>query len=422
MSRLLVIAISALVILIHPLIPLREVNLLSADKFEPRLHDDSERGGHSTYQWLDKSKNRFRCVISDKIPYPSCGFTSIGIKNDYSMDLTEFDRVRIRFHHVGEQVQVRIFMHSMLDNYSKDTDLNSQIYSFIKTTTGDSPENTVLIKLDDIKTAEWWLDSRGLTTIGTQTNLSKVKDFGIDIPSQGISGAHDLEIAEFVVEGQWVKAETLYLSIIIFWALYISGESFFRFLKLKRQVILDARRLEELTQHTEMLRTESERYKDLSTTDQLTGLLNRAGLAQRISELFGPAGNASYALLLIDIDLFKLINDRYGHAIGDQVLAAIAQIIQYSTRSNDVISRWGGEEFLLICPVSDATSAQIIAEKIRMAVASHRFMNNLPNKATVSIGVTMLTNEDSMETAFKRCDKALYQAKSTGRNRIEFLV
>jgi len=146
-------------------------------------------------------------------------------------------------------------------------------------------------------------------------------------------------------------------------------------------------------------------------TDLLTGLCNRRSFYEKLS-----AGTASFpvSLVFLDIDNFKLINDVYGHLTGDQVLQQFAAILQQNTRKNDIIARWGGEEFALILPSTSAKEALLIAERIRSRVESQVFTNNgIMCKITVSAGIasTAQSAEGANEQLIRIADNALLKAK-----------
>jgi Amt family ammonium transporter len=146
--------------------------------------------------------------------------------------------------------------------------------------------------------------------------------------------------------------------------------------------------------------------------DNLTKILNRNGLLKKLMEK-----NNKYTLAIIDIDKFKLINDTYGHDVGDYVLKDLAALISSKIRSTDIFARWGGEEFVLILDTADLLQAQNIADNIRKEVEIFKFKT--VNKVTISIGISEFKNKnDTFEDIFKKADQALYQAKSTGRNKV----
>ena len=121
--------------------------------------------------------------------------------------------------------------------------------------------------------------------------------------------------------------------------------------------------------------------------------------------------------MLLDIDHFKRVNDERGHGTGDHVIKELVTLAKSSIRTDDCFGRWGGEEFVLVCPLASTDSAFALAEKIRVAVASLEFDAVNPLRVTISIGIAMVRINDTFETALERADGALYQAKSGGRNR-----
>ncbi|MBE0494856.1 MAG: transporter substrate-binding domain-containing protein [Campylobacterales bacterium] len=156
----------------------------------------------------------------------------------------------------------------------------------------------------------------------------------------------------------------------------------------------------------------------LSATDVLTGIYNRMKLDELLSQEYNYflRYKRDLSLIIIDIDNFKKVNDTFGHKVGDAVLVRFTQIITQEKRTTDIFGRWGGEEFLLICKETDANGAEILAEKIKATLKRTEF-EHVGHK-TASYGITQFKEGDTIESAFIRADKALYCAKSKGKNRI----
>lgn len=164
------------------------------------------------------------------------------------------------------------------------------------------------------------------------------------------------------------------------------------------------------------LRERSERLEYIAITDALTGLVNRAKLDQALGQGVQQArfSNKGLAVVLLDIDHFKRVNDTYGHQTGDRILIELAQLLRGQTRGSDTLGRWGGEEFLLVAENCSRQQAKVIAEKIRNAVAAFAFHDGI--HITVSLGVASYQPEDDESSLMRRADKALYAAKANGRN------
>lgn len=173
-------------------------------------------------------------------------------------------------------------------------------------------------------------------------------------------------------------------------------------------------------------RRERDAARHLADHDPLTGVLSRRASESRLADLVGRArsGEGELALLFVDIDRFKSINDRYGHAAGDAVLSAVARRFSAQLRSDDVLGRWGGEEFVALLPGAGEGVARQSGERIRRVVEREPVMiDGIAIPVTVSIGIAVFdpAREDS-RALLARADAALYRAKSNGRNRVEELV
>jgi diguanylate cyclase (GGDEF)-like protein len=153
--------------------------------------------------------------------------------------------------------------------------------------------------------------------------------------------------------------------------------------------------------------------------DPLTGLWNRRYLDGRLAALFAArhAPNRALCIAACDIDHFKSINDRFGHATGDAVLVRVARLLTGGTRPSDLVARIGGEEFMLVFPDSDIAATAAACERLRVAIALHAWADLVPDLAvTISIGVTCCGAAADLPAALRQADELLYQAKQNGRN------
>lgn len=161
---------------------------------------------------------------------------------------------------------------------------------------------------------------------------------------------------------------------------------------------------------------------DMAKKDKLTGIDNR--------HAFDPASEyviknshrnkEDLSIALVDIDHFKKINDSYGHMIGDQVIVKIAKILKENLRDSDLLCRWGGEEFMIMLPKCDLNSAQILIEKMRVEIEKAKItIDGNDISTTASFGLCEYNGDESQDELYERVDKALYSAKSLGRNRVE---
>lgn len=166
------------------------------------------------------------------------------------------------------------------------------------------------------------------------------------------------------------------------------------------------------------LKQKTKELERLSITDSLTNTYNRHKLDSDINKEIARANRYSnqLSLIMLDIDFFKDINDEFGHVAGDEILVAFAKLLRENLRDNDVLGRWGGEEFLIICSGIGVSSAASAAEKLRKIIDLHDF--SPAQGITASFGVTEWKTSDTKESLVLKADKALYQAKREGRNRV----
>ncbi|MFH1212532.1 MAG: diguanylate cyclase [Candidatus Neomarinimicrobiota bacterium] len=182
--------------------------------------------------------------------------------------------------------------------------------------------------------------------------------------------------------------------------------------------LLDTR----VQERTHALEEANRQLESLSTTDALTGINNRRNFDQELKREIARSirYDSPLSLLMLDIDLFKKINDTYGHLFGDEVLKMIGQILQKSLRKHDICARYGGEEFVVLLPETTAREALIAAEKIRTFVAGQKIsFEQAVSSVTLSAGVAQF-NAASMPEDKKlidAADKAMYEAKRSGRNK-----
>ena len=178
---------------------------------------------------------------------------------------------------------------------------------------------------------------------------------------------------------------------------------------------------QELISVRDQLQRQAQELKDLASSDPLTGLLNRRAAEQRFETLFQQSKrtNNPISVLLIDIDHFKQINDRYGHLEGDRILIEIAEVIRSTLRTVDIGARWGGEEFLITLYNTDLAGAADFSPRIHKGLESVQ-LDGFAVRASVGVANVDLTQKsasDAIDQAVLAADKALYQAKEFGRNR-----
>lgn len=161
-----------------------------------------------------------------------------------------------------------------------------------------------------------------------------------------------------------------------------------------------------------------QRLEQLAIRDPLTGVKNRRSMDEEINKAIAvhARNHTPYSLAILDVDHFKVVNDTYGHSVGDKILIELVGLIEGGIRCTDQLFRYGGEEFVLLLP--DLDSKNIEAMMQRMRIALHKSLKSPAGIVTVSFGVADLRNDDDATQWFSRADQALYRAKAAGRDRI----
>lgn len=251
--------------------------------------------------------------------------------------------------------------------------------------------------------------------------LKSVADRNIGTPIIMITGAGDEKIAvEAMKVGayDYVVKDTLFtdsLNLVI-------NRSLERYREKREKERLE----KQLRRQTAELERANRKLKRLSITDDLTGIYNRRFIFDRFQEECARASRYPliHSCAIVDLDLFKSINDKFGHLFGDFVLKKTASIIKRNLRKIDSVGRYGGDEFIVLMPMTDANNAYVLAERIRKMIEAQVFKRGKNSvRVTASIGIASCPTENinDRRQLIGSADKALYKAKSGGRNRTELI-
>ncbi len=216
---------------------------------------------------------------------------------------------------------------------------------------------------------------------------------------------------EYTQEISWIRIIQIFVPLALFVSLLLY---YTRKLKIINNVYKIT--LTSLTRTQQELEEANKRLISLSTTDTLTNLANRYHLNNALKQALSSAERYTRPLsvIILDLDYFKRVNDLYGHHAGDTVLQESARILRENCRESDTVGRWGGEEFLIICPETDKHEAAQLAEKLREMIPSVSMI--YAHTQTASFGVSGYEDSDTQESIVIRADEALYRAKNDGRN------
>jgi len=382
---------------------------------EYHLFFDGQNEGNTQAEWVDKNRFSFKCIATTGgIDAPYCGLSiNIG-KAPKGKDYSEYQRMEIKIHYRGDNQRMRLSMHNFNPANPKHSNRETLKGLDVSFLTAETRAPLVIHNYGWKESENWALADSWFE----RDDPNNLVDIGIDLVPPIVAGEHEIQVEYIDIYGELLPAETWYLGVILFWLifnlLFIS-----RHLRIQASRIRnDSQRLASLAHYSEDLQQESQHYKLLSNTDQLTGALNRNGFAEEMS-MHSPDGKMlrNTTLMVIDLDSFKRINDNLGHDAGDEVLRTTAQVIHKNTRAADRFVRWGGEEFILFCRDTNAQQALLIAEKIRAsveAIKTHYQENTIA--VTVSIGIGVAEAQENFDSLFQRTDQALYRAKHMGRN------
>jgi diguanylate cyclase (GGDEF)-like protein len=397
----------------------RIIELSPAHSHGVRVVDDRDEKGNSVAS-LVRSKDAIvmRCALEKGYDWPFCKLQFLLGEAGKGVDLSQFDTITFDIRYEGlPPKRVRVHLVNFEAGISKIGDWNSQRFNEAVLDLAD--QSPLIIPIDVLHTADWWVSARNLPLSRTRTRLDNVTAVELSTYSTRVGQQIAIEVRSIQFHGKWISQAKLLMYLMYAWiACGMLGLAFS--LRQSRSSLLASNlRLEQLAAINKALELEARELAGQAHTDPLTGALNRQGLREALlHRLDAPAHyGADMAVIFMDLDHFKQVNDRYGHDAGDDVLRRFAAIIRHEVRSGDKLVRWGGEEFLLVCPDTNREHAALLAEKLRAAMMTQDWPHGL--RVTCSFGATALQQDEDIGGAIARADAALYTAKSNGRNRVE---
>ncbi|MDC8830292.1 GGDEF domain-containing protein [Alteromonas gilva] len=405
--KILLFAISIALVLGYDLIPDKTQQVFPTDNAVVSLFSDKEIGGTSSVRWIDQAQTQYECSIGNGVTSYCGSAITWWDGKDLTLDLSNgFDKMLIDVTYQGNAPTVQIIVRSTFYSTHGRTDVPDKAMASIV----DTADLTRMLelKLKDFRVLDWWISENKIAPSDTHPDWRDVITMGVNSSKSMTSGPEQITINSVVFSGRYFTKEQLYLSLLIIWGFIFVSQGLWHYFELQRRVKADEVKLLELAAISEQYRVQAE-------TDVLTGLSNREGLAQTLSTIERMGELDNFAMLILDIDYFKQVNDNYGHDVGDQVLEEIAQLIKQNCRQTDLVSRWGGEEFIVLFRCKHADDTKRLAENIRLEIARKRFSQHQLT-LTATIGATKLSQQEGFTEAFKRADTALYKGKQHGRN------
>jgi diguanylate cyclase (GGDEF)-like protein len=424
---LLAIVLTLLLTHIHGLLPrISHVVLPNKKNTNYSVNGSLLPSGEAAATWLDGASRSYRCIFPDNFTAPDyfCGFyLQLNPLLSKGMNLSRFDKIKIDINYLGGAKKVRVFLRNYNTAYSVTGDNNSLKFN---AASFDVKETDTLVEIDlnDFAVADWWLAQYNISKSLSQPDFRNIVVIGIDFAdNKPPVGNHDFQIRSITLEGRWISRENWYLLIIYLWIFGVFIYAIYCFIILRKKNQHDLSVMYQLHEKNDLLRSEKDGQQKLSTVDSLTNTYNRFGVDQIINTLMSISHDSHketdvpfYSLVLIDIDHFKRVNERRGYDVGDRILQQVATLIKNTSRAQDFVARWGGEEFLVIMPNTDKHAGIALAEKVRSAISKIEFEPQVPLLITISAGICERLDNEDFASAFKRVDKALYKAKQQGRN------
>lgn len=408
------ILLTVLALLAHRFLPERRL-VLDNSRPEAYFLMPSGDGPAPQVSWVNQGRFHFTCRFAKATVGQSCSFVYLLYSKDADrgIDLSRYRTMNLGVRYAGVAHYVRVAIRNFDPRFSRLEDANSSKFNYVNLIPKELFQ-PVAIGLDEFAVPEWWLSQYDLPRRFSQPDLSNATAIIVDLLGDLSGTRHDITIDQIEFAGDWISAEYWYLGILCTWLMIAAVYGTSQWLTLRKKQREQRRQLHELADSNAHLRTEKEKYRRLSTLDALTRVLNRHGIEQFVEGLRASGSHAG--VILIDLDHFKRINDHCGHHIGDRVLRTMGEILRAHTRNTDGLGRWGGEEFILVCPGASLAKAADLAEKLRHRILQTNFIPEDPVAITASFGVAALQAEQDFEDAFRQADQALYLAKSRGRN------
>jgi diguanylate cyclase (GGDEF)-like protein len=400
----------------HRFLPERRLTIDSARKGANFFLTPLGDGPPAQLDWVDQPKFHYTCAFARDAPSSQrCSFTfQLFAKSaDRGIDLSRFQTLNLALRYEGTARYVRLSIRNFDPRFSRLEDWNSPKFNYVNIHPRDLAR-PVAIRLSEFIVPEWWLSQYDLPRNFGQPDLSNATELSIDLLGEMAGTRHEIQIDKIEFTGKWISVEYWYLGIMSAWMLLGTWFGVSQLITLRRKHREQRRKIQTLVANTAQLQDEKEKYQKLSTIDALTKVLNRHGIEQFVAPL--RTAGLPTSVIIIDLDQFKRVNDSRGHHIGDRVLQTVGEILRAHTRNTDGLGRWGGEEFILVCPGANLAKAADLAEKLRRKIMEADFIPEDPLPVTASFGVATTQADQSFEDAFRQADQALYLAKSRGRN------
>jgi diguanylate cyclase (GGDEF)-like protein len=365
-------------------------------------YGDQDVGGTSSATTSQSRKLSWTCNITRAFEHPYCGFGfTISSRRDHGVDLSEFDQVVIELYRAGPGHLVRLYLKNFNPAYSHFNVPQTEKYNYTDFATVDGSQ-TVVLPLTRFTVVDWWKQEQKLAPELLQPEVKNVVAVELQDGLEGRAGRYLTTIREVRFERRILSAKEFYTLLVSCWVVIIGALLWY----YRRQV---ARRRE----------LEAEQLRWASEHDILTGLPNRRAFQSRLqaATFRSMTNGTSVALLIMDLDHFKHVNDSLGHAAGDELLRTISDRLRKVVRAGDFVARLGGDEFAIIIePLDSSDDALNLAKQIVGRLTPPVNVGGRMVRSGASIGAAVFPEHaDRADELFKAADTALYAIKGSGR-------
>ena len=338
------------------------------------------------------------------------------------IDLSRYDSMRLWVTATGPETpqRVRLYVRNYDPAYAKPGDIESEKVNELIYEPARYPQGYE-VPLARFQVAQWWVDEHPVTLALDAPDFRHSTLLSLSTGPRVGPGAYTIRVQRIEFTGKLIPTSTFRLGLLAVWMASVFGYLVLDGVLNRERLRLSAASQRSLQRLNESLRLETRSLAEIARTDPLTGVLNRKGLADELMRIVRAGDGDAFPMTLVflDIDHFKRINDGLGHAIGDQVICGLADLVRAAVQREDLFARWGGEEFLLVFRGTAGDKGYAIAERLRERIAAASWPADL--RLTCSFGVAEWHRDEDLNEGIRRADEAMYRAKREGRDRVEIV-